>query len=337
MGLIDIVELLILNTFEQIKLDVNLQKKLFKISLESQHREIVEYFYQNNFECDDWSSDYFFIIGFITKELEQNFKINERTNQNLLFETIKINSFDGVRLLINKGINVNVFEIRKIFLIEEYYYNKTPLDLALEIGNEEIANLLIDSGAVVDFEQYCMNNNCEEGSIFKQTKVHNSLVWAVMGRNPYLIGKMLEYGFNPLEQIVINRAIEFGSFLTLVEAKIKKPLSHLLDMPIKKDMIAKAEHNQLVDDWLSGASAKHHSKTLNIQNLNALVITPYKSSNDEDIYPLFNSVIEGNIQDIKLLLLAGANPYHLQEIHNHTFDRKISQIEFYKTFCSYLK
>jgi ankyrin repeat protein len=65
-----------------------------------------------------------------------------------LFDAIKANDFDKVKSLIENGANVNP-KISKKF---EFY---TPLMLASEKGNFEIAKLLIDNGADVNKKSFC--------------------------------------------------------------------------------------------------------------------------------------------------------------------------------------
>jgi len=65
-----------------------------------------------------------------------------------LFDAIKVNDFDKVKSLIENGANVNP-RITKKF---EFY---TPLMLASEKGNFEIAKLLIDNGADVNKTSSC--------------------------------------------------------------------------------------------------------------------------------------------------------------------------------------
>lgn len=75
----------------------------------------------------------------IIKETE-DINIYDKHGNNILFYTIKNNDLKYTKKILQKGINVN----------HTNYYLQTPLLVAVEIGNEDIIQLLLDYRAKID-------------------------------------------------------------------------------------------------------------------------------------------------------------------------------------------
>ena len=404
MGMINIVEELVNNNLELIKQDKQLQMKLFDAALEKKHSDLVDLYCQYNFENYKNIAS-FFSLGVITDYLRENIKSFKDIYHTLLFEAVKSGSYEAVKLLVDNGAEVNSFEAMSDQHGAHLYY-KTTLDCALERGYEDIANLLINAGAIVNLgqhctnviclddnilktykifedvthcstfeeiancieglddgnavdieqiwddifrhddsslktdkaetivniEQYCVNVICYDDSSLKTDKIYNSLLWALKGKNPNLINKIANYGFDLSDPLVINRATEYGSLVYLVEASTKQSLNNLLTMPVNKNKGVKIAFASDVDSTKSIVINNSHNGELLVngaQEFQSLINLPYKSSKEETTSALLNSVIEGDIKEIKLLLLAGANPYLANTIPREAFkDKFVSLHQF---------